>query len=260
MIVAGTYHLISPLRKSPMKFVLPLIAFILLTACASKEPAQDPGPDFHIQQAEQLTAKRQYGRAIEAWEKVRDGFYTPELNTLADMRIADTHFVAGQYVEAAAAYEEFLQQHPKHEQLPRILFQLGMSYHHRILSADRDQSPTRKSLEAFEDLVRRFPGHPLAQEARERIEFGRERLAEHEFYVGRFYLRTRQPEPAIRRFANLLSSYPDYDGRDKVLFHLGEAYLRIGDRGRAKETFAALSSEFPESEFIDKAQKALDRN
>ena len=72
-----------------------------------------------------------------------DTYYSPELNVLAELKIAEAHFLAGNFVEAAAAYEDFLKQHPEHERTPQVLYQLGMAYYNQILSADRDQTASR---------------------------------------------------------------------------------------------------------------------
>jgi outer membrane protein assembly factor BamD len=237
--------------------LLPLtLIVLLLAACSAKAPTEDKGAAYHIQEAERRTERKDYEEAIAAWEKVRDGFYSPELNILAEVKIADTHYLAEQYIEAAAAYEDFLQQHPG-ERNPRVLFQLGMSYHQQKLGIDRDQTATHKAIAVFQDFISRYPDDPRAATAAEYIRTSRAHIAEHEFSVGRFYLRTGAPEAAINRFTGLLSLYPEYGSRDKVYLHLGQAYLKSGKPEQAAEIFQTLEREFPDSEHLDKARKAL---
>jgi outer membrane protein assembly factor BamD len=175
------------------------------------------------------------------------------------MKIAEAHFMAGDYVEAAAAYEDFLKQHPDHERTPQILYQLGMSYYKQILSHDRDQTATRNALATFKNLLKRFPEDPRAEEAKGYIDRCRDQLAAHELYVGRFYLRGGNYEAAVKRLEGILSLYPRYHDRDQVLFYLGKGYLGSGDREKAVQAFDILFSEFSGSEHVKEAKRLLER-
>jgi len=130
-----------------------------------------------------------------------------------------------------------------------------MSYYHQILSADRDQTATRNALVTFETLIKRFPQSSHIDEARTSAAHCRDRLAEHELYVGRFYLSTDHPAATISRLKGLIKDYPAFTGRDAAWFYLGQAYLRSGQREQATAAFKTLAREFPDSEYLPKAQK-----
>ena len=82
-------------------------------------------------------------------------------------------------------------------------------------------------------------------------------LAEHEFQIGRFYLRYGVPIAATERFEFLLTSYPQYKERDKVMYHLGMAYIQSYKPEEARQAFDRLIKEYPQSPFIQEipAQK-----
>lgn len=239
-------------------FFAPLL--MILSACAASSP---PTPvstaEQYFQEGESYFEKGLYSDAIASWEKVRETFYSPELNVLAEMKIAEAHFHAKEYPEAAAAYEDFLKQHPDHERTPQILYQLAMSYYHQILSHDRDQTATRNALATFEDLLKRYPEDPRKGEVTTFIAHGRNRLAEHELYVGHFYLRTKQYQASINRLKGIFAQYPDFEHGDELYFYLGQAYLKSGDKQSAIDTFNALSREFPQSEYVAEARKIMEK-
>jgi len=243
-----------------MKILFSLACLLLfIVSCAPTRKDSVPSAGYYLQEGEKQFDAGMYEEAIKSWEKVRDSYYSPELNTLAEMKIAEAHFRAKDYVEAAAAYEDFLKQHPDHERTSQILYQLGMSYYEQILSLDRDQTATHNALATFRNLLKRFPEDPHSEEASTYIARCVNQLAAHELYVGRFYLHSKDYKAAIKRLKGIFDLYPGFDGRDQVYFYLGEAYLRAGDRDEAIKVFDTLFDEFPGSEYLIEARKILEK-
>jgi outer membrane protein assembly factor BamD (BamD/ComL family) len=75
-------------------------------------------------------------------------------------------------------------------------------------------------------------------------------LAEHEYAIGYFYMRFGIPRAAAERFEYLLSTYPQYKERDKVIYRLGLAYQGNHQPEEARKTFDILRKEFPQSAYI----------
>jgi outer membrane protein assembly factor BamD len=243
-----------------MKLLFVATLLLILSACGSGRVPTPKTAEVHYQEGESFFERGRYEEAIAAWEKVRDSYQSAELNTLAELKIAEAYFRNGQYEEAAAAYEEFLRQHPNHAQSATTLFNLGSSYHHQILSPDRDQTVTRRALTTFERFLRQFPDDAHAAESQARISKLRDHLAAHELYVGRFYVRTKKPQAAIARLNGLLEEYPEHSGRDESHFLLGQAYLLRGEKEVATEHFNTLYENYPDSRFIAKARKLIEKH
>jgi outer membrane protein assembly factor BamD len=233
-----------------------LLPLLLLWGCA---PAVQPSKTAaeYYQEGEALYARGQYKDALEALEKAREIYETAELNMQAELKIADTHFAAKEYVEAAAAYEDFLKQHPGHPETSRVMYQLGTSHFNQILAIDRDQTATRNALVAFESLANLYPDDPRAGEAPERIRYCRDHLADNELYISRFYLKAEKYLAAIDRLSGLLENYPDYSRKDQVLFYLGLGYLEGGHPPLAALQFENLLQQFPQSELTDRTKDLL---
>ncbi len=240
-----------------MKRFLLLTVILLLTACSTARNAGTDDPAHYIREAENYTERGLFEEAIKSWEKVREGFYSPELNALADLNIAQNYFTAERYIEAAAAYEDFLKQYPLDKNVPSALYHLGLSYQREILSPDRDQTFTKNAIATFQTLLNRYPEFPEAQGVRQMIRENRERLAAHELYIGAFYLRTGHPGAAAVRLENLLSRHEDFPQRPEAYFQLGKAYLKSENRPRATEVFKTLIDRYPETEFAEDAREIL---
>ena len=242
-----------------LKFCIALLMIVLTAACSSSRPTPEQDAVKSFQSAERLLERGLWEDAITAWEQVRDTYYTPELSMLAELKIADTYFLSDRYPEAALGYSEFLRRYPNDFRAPTVLFRLGQSYYRQILSRDRDQTNTRLALNTFEEFLRKYPANPDADQAAQLALRARTRLADHEVYVGRFYLQRKQYQPAISRLENILKEFPDYYFRDEAFFFLGRAYIGAGKTDQALQVLEKLIEEFPTSVYHDRARKILSR-
>jgi outer membrane protein assembly factor BamD len=232
---------------------------LLLTACAAKpEPQKDAG--YYFQEGEAFFAEGRYKDAVASWEKVRDSYLSPELNTLTEMKIAEAHFLNEEYVEAAVAYEAFLKNHPDHARIPDVLYQLGLSHMYQILNPDQDQTSTVSALKAFSSLQERFPNDRRMQEVKIYINRCQNQIADSELNVGQFYLRTKYYSAAINRIDGLLKKYPGYYQRDKAYFYLCKAYLMTGEKDKAEAAVNILLQDYVGSDFTADAQQPIEEN
>jgi outer membrane protein assembly factor BamD len=241
------------------KFSIALLLIVLTSACSSSRPTPEQNAEKLFQSAESLLERGLWEDALSAWERVRDAYYTPELSMLAELKIAETYYLSERYPEAATSYSEFLRRYPNDFRASTVLFRLGQSYYRQILSRDRDQTNTRNALNTFDEFLRKYPNDPNAPQAEQLALRARTRLADHEVYVGRFYLQRKQYQPAIQRLEHILTQFPDYYYRDEAFFFLGRAYLAAGQSADAREILTRLIEEFPASNYYDKAYKLLER-
>ena len=235
-------------------FVL-LAAMMLFAGCASTNNVVDARP-----------AKEIYDFAMDSYlhEKQEDaekGFKTlMEEHPLskyaleAELMLGDVCFAGDKYDEAGSYYTNFVAMHPAHSRASYALFQKGMSYFKDVLSVDRDQTATRKALFAFEDLVVNYPDSPYKDRAKELIAFARRRLAEREFYVGRFYFKGKNYKGALGRFRDILKNYSDTGLTDEALYFIGQSYAKLGEGALAQDAFNTLIKNFPDSRFVADAK------
>ncbi|HEY7214572.1 MAG TPA: outer membrane protein assembly factor BamD [Thermoanaerobaculia bacterium] len=242
-----------------MKRTLSLLAVVglALAGCRSGGAPEDPilrlSAEESMTQGKDLLVREKYERArpyfIHAFEVEPNSATGREALLLA----ADTYYLQGgstNFVQAEAKYRDFLNRFPTSEQSAYVQFQIANSLAKRMEKPDRDQNVTRKALEAYEELIRVYPTSEYAAQAQEQMNAVQENLAEHEFLIGRFYLRYGAPVAASERFEYLLATYPRYKERDKVIFHLGMAYEQSNKPEEARKAFERLRAEYPQSPFI----------
>lgn len=231
----------------------------VLSAACRTAPADDPilrlSAEESLTRGKELLAGEKYARARPYLEHAFEAEPNSVTGRTALLLVADTYYLEGgpsNFEQAEVKYRDFLNRFPTSDQAAYVQFQIANSLARRMEKPDRDQSVTRKALEAYEDLLRLYPTSEYATQARQQIEVVRANLAEHEFVVGRFYLRYDRPVGAVERFRYLLEEFPEYPEKDKVLFHLGVAYRESEQPDAARETFDRLKTEHPESPYTSR--------
>jgi len=162
------------------------------------------------------------------------------------------------YDEARAEYQRFLELHPQHERADEAHYYLGMAYVRAADAPDRDQSYTKKGLEEFTLLVRQIPDSQYVPDARQRIAAARQKLAEKDLYVGRFYFDRGNYAAAVGRFTSLLANYDAAGSDDQALYFLGESLWRLEQKDEARAAFQRLLQEHSQSEWAPAAAKRLE--
>ena len=238
------------------RFITTLVFSVALLQGCSTPPVKKSNDDL-FKEGEQSFQKRNYEEAIVLWKKVKENYQSPELNTRAELGIADAYFLNKDYIESAAAYEDFRKLHPSHPKAAFALYRQAISHYNQISGIDTDQTPVKNALSTFESYLKLYPGGEQSAEVNEKIRDCREKQLQYEIYVGRFYLKTDAYKSAIGRFEEALKSFPEQARRDEVLYYLGKAYLENKEKAKAREIFERLSREFPTSSFTSDAKKAM---
>jgi outer membrane protein assembly factor BamD len=241
-----------------------LLGALVLTGAFGCRSSIEDDPILKLSAAESLAEGK---RLIEAKKYSRARPYLThafeiEPNSPAGrealLLVADALFLEGgetNWIQAEAKYRDFQNRFPTSDRAAYVQFQIASALANRVERPDRDQSATLKAVTAYEDLLRLYPTSEYVDEARSGLEVVRLQLAEHEFVVGRFYLRFGLPAASAKRLEGLLDRFPSYAERDKALFHLALAYGELERSDDEQATFARLREEFPGSRWIAKIPK-----
>lgn len=243
-----------------MRFLLlASLCLFFMTACSSSIVPPPRSPEILMSEGEAFLTENRYDDAIAAWEKVRERYVSPEMNALAELKIAEAYFQSERYIEAAVAYEAYLKTYPEDPNSANVLYNLGVSYHREMLIAERDQTTTRNALSAFRSLLARYPTDPRRPDVEKFIDEEENLLAGHELHIGTFYQKKGVSASAIARLEPLISAYPNFSRRDELYFVLGSAYLDHEKRELAAGILNRIYNEYPQSKYMKKAQKLLEQ-
>ncbi len=134
-----------------------------------------------------------------------------------------------------------------------------MSYFQQFTTIDRDPEPVQKALESFQKLLTTYPNTKYIEEAQKRIVSCKERLAQYQFYVGRFYYKQEAYLAAIHRFEQVLAAYPNDPVVADSLYYLALSYEQKGQAEQAVSSLQNLVVKFPNSPYQSKARQMLSR-
>jgi outer membrane protein assembly factor BamD len=192
-----------------------IVLLFLLTGCSYVDSflgrgVEDEGDagELMSQGNENLSSGR-YKDAVDAFQKIKDRFPYSKHAVNAELKMADALYLQEEYDQAFAAYDEFEKLHPKHKDMPYVIYQKGMSNFSQIKSADREQVHTLKAKDEFERLIKRFPRDEYANKARKNLRECLIYLAEYELYVANFYYKQGRYRAALGRYTYILNNYPD---------------------------------------------------
>ncbi len=187
--------------------LLPL--HLLAAGCGGLQVAPDTPPEELYRMAREALEEKRFDEAKTLGDRIRDEFPFSRYATEAELLAADASFADAKYEEAAAAYRSFEELHPTNERVPYAVYRRGAAYDHLSLPEDRDQTATRRAAEAFTKLLNAYPESEFAPEARGRLVELRSRLAAHELYVARYYIRKKRTPAALQRLRGLVQEFPE---------------------------------------------------
>ena len=151
----------------------------------------------------------EYSDAAEYFMKLKDNYPFSPFTPKAEVGLGDAYFLDDKFMLAADAYKEFEALHPVHEDIPYVLFQVGMSNFKLFESIDRRQDNIKEGIEYFQRVIDAFPESDYAAQAKEYIHKSRRILAEHEVFIADFYWRTEKYGPAWSRYKYIVENFPD---------------------------------------------------
>jgi outer membrane protein assembly factor BamD len=132
--------------------------------------------------------QQSYEAAAKQYEEVDVNHPYSQEARRAIVMSAYSYYKAGKYDDAVSAADRYLTLHPGTPESDLAQNIIGMSYYVQVLDPKRDQTNARKSLQAYQTLLQRYP-IPLCRRGAEPARILRDLLAASEMTVGRWYLR-----------------------------------------------------------------------
>lgn len=204
-----------------------------------------------------LLAKSEYPDASKKFDQIDKTYPRSEWARKALIMKTYASYEGGEFSESVNDARRYLTLYPNGEDAAYAQYLLAMSYYREVPDVTRDQERTEKALEAFQELVERYPRSEYAEDGKFKLQVVRDQLAGKEMEVGRYYLQRRNYTGAINRFRDVVSKYQTTRHVEEALERLTEAYLALGVVSEAQTAAAVLGHNFPDSPWYKDAYKLL---
>jgi len=237
------------------KLVLLLgLAATALGGCGRDNVVEDQGPELLYERGYDAMDASNYAGAIQYFNALEARYpFSPETRQ-AQLDLIYLYYRSLQPETAIDAAEEFERENPTHERIDYCLYMRGLVYFdqapniiERLLRVDLSLRPpkdTLRSFSTFQELLRRFPNSEYVADARQRMVYLRNRLAEYENHVAGYYIRRGAYVAAINRAKYALEHYHEAPELEKTLQILVVAYERLGMTDLATDTRRVLRQTF----------------
>ena len=230
---------------------------LVLSGCLSSEKdldlstyveETDPSDQLYNEGLANLNAGRM-NEAIKKFEAVDRQHPYSEFARKSMVMGAFTNYRQGKYEEAINASKRYVALYPSDEDAAYAQYIIGLSYYRQIRDVTQDQKEARRTVEAMEELVQRWPESQYVEDAKAKTRFARDQLAGKEMQIGRYYLERREYIAAIKRFRVVVEFYSNTRHIEESLARLTEAYYAMGLTSEAQTAAAVLGNNYPDSQW-----------
>ena len=248
-------------------FVIVFLTCGILTACSSTpaDPTAGWSPNRIYSEAKDEMNGGAFDKAIDLYEKLEGRAAGTPLAQQAQLEKAYAQYKNGEKAQAIATLDRFMKLHPASPALDYALYLKGIinfnddlglfSWISRQDLSERDQKAAKDSFEAFRELVTRFPDSKYAPDARQRMVYIVNALAQYEVHVARYYYKRGAYVAAINRAQAALAEYKDVPALEEALYILMQSYDALGMTQLRDDTRRVLEASFPQSIYLSQGLK-----
>jgi outer membrane protein assembly factor BamD len=231
-------------------------ASLLLGGCGGKEERDEQSGAAEVASlAKKSMRSGNYSNAIRYYELLEARFPFSNEAKQAQLDLIYCYYKDRQIESAVDAATNFERENPRHPRVDYALYMRGLAYfsgqhswYHRVFNADLSRRPPRniqESFSVFSQLVQRFPDSEYSADARQRMVFLRNRLADYENHVARYYMKRGAWLAAANRAKYAVEQYDGAPAVADSLKIMVSAYDRLGMPDLANDARRVLAASYP---------------
>jgi outer membrane protein assembly factor BamD len=245
-------------------------AALLAAGCSSTsvDKTANWSPNRIYAEAKDEAGSGAYDKAVPLYEKLEGRAAGTPLAQQAQLEKAYAQYKSGEKANAIATIDRFLKLHPASPAIDYALYlkgvinfndDLGMfAFLTRQDLSERDQKAAKESFESFKELATRFPESRYAPDARQRMNYIVNSLAQYEVHVARYYYSRGAYLAAINRAQLALSDYREVPALEEALYIIVRSYDALGMKDLRDDAQRVLTTNYPNSEYLARGFKGKD--
>jgi len=256
----------------PLWVVAILGCALVFTACSST-PKEDPNSTAAVERlyadAKDDMSSGSYDKAIKTLERVEGRAAGTLLGQQATLDLAYAQYRTAERAAALTTLNRFIKLHPSSPALDYAFYLRGLVNFNDNLGilgalaqqdlSERDQQASRDAYQSFRQLVTQFPQSRYADDARGRMDYIVNALADYELHVARYYFRRGAFLAAANRAQQAVLEYPQAPANEEALYIMMTSYERLGLEPLRADTQRVLAQNFPRSRFSGEGMRQAQR-
>ncbi len=260
----------NKLSVVPLTLALAWLSLVL-AGCSSKpiDPTSSWSPNKLYAEARDEARSGAYDKAIPMFEKLEGRAAGTPLAQQAQLEKAYAQYKGGEQAQAIATLDRFIKLHPASPALDYALYLKGLVNFNDNLGllgsisrqdlSERDQKAAKESFESFKELANRFPESRYTPDARARMGYTVNSLAQSEVHVARYYYSRGAYVAAINRAQTAIADYRDVPALEEAAYIVYKSYDALGMTQLRDDTRRIIEKTYPQSEFLSKGIKLSDK-
>ena len=258
-------------NASPLVAAVCALSFLLIAGCSTTpEPDKTAtwSPNKIYAEAKDEASSGAYDKAIPLYEKLEGRAAGTPLAQQAQIEKAYAQYKGGEQAQAIATLDRFIKLHPASPALDYALYLKGLvnfndnlgifTFISRQDLSERDQKAAKESFESFRDLVNRFPDSRYTPDARLRMAYIVNSLAQSEVHVARYYYSRGAYVAAINRAQTAIADYRDVPALEEATYILYKSYDALGMVELRDDMRRIMEKSYPQSQYMSKGFKSAD--
>ena len=248
------------LKKKHLILLQVFFCILILPNCSnnSKTVILKEAKDSQIFiKGQSLLKSNDYKNAAIEFDKIYLNYPFSSLAPRAEIMTAYSLFQDNQINEAIVKLVEFIEMNPTGEHTQYAQYLLAMSFYVQIPDPGRDPMLSEKALKYFKIITTKFPKTVYAKDAKFKIKFIKNSLAQNELLIGMFYLKNNSPASSIKRFQAIIKNYQTTSVIPETLYRLCEAFLMLGLKEEAIKSSLVLNYNFPDNEWTNLSKNII---
>ena len=205
--------------------LIPAALGLFLAGCKNRDGAAGPMTDPAVvyQRAHRALLQGDYPMAIKVYEALMARYPFAAETRQSRLDVIYCYYRAGESESAIDAADTFIRENPTHPRIDYAWYLKGLTDFERLpnfmerwFRVDLNKRPptqARRSFTSFQTVVEQYPNSEYAHDARRRMIYLRNRLADYEIAVARYYVDRHAYVAAAQRAKVAIE---DYDGAPAV--------------------------------------------
>ena len=242
-------------------WVLVLLAGLLLLAGCKSNDAQGRltrlTPEALYERATKSLRNSDYQDAIRVYEALTARYPFTDQARQARLDLIYAYYKNREKESALDAAETFIRENPAHPRVDYAWYLKGLVDFERTpnslerwMRVDLSQRPpvtARASFQAFRTVVERYPKSAYAADSRRRMIYLRNRLANYELQVARYYIQRQAWVAAAQRAAQSIEQYDGAPSTREALEIMIRCYRQLGYAELVANSERVYRENFPEA-------------